>query len=127
MHRGGVENGEEPEQPRVPRLWGPEEEQHGVRGVGFGHVGRPPLPCGVQVREGVGDSDQLVAGQELGTPGRDTGPTLEQGDEALASVERAVEGGQVGDLQGDNHDPDGADGDVDARVGRRRRCGRLPP
>jgi hypothetical protein len=96
----------------------PEEEQHRIGGVALGYVGRPRLPSCVEVGEGVSDSDQLVPGQELGSPGRNTGPTLQQGDKAFASIERAVEGWQVGDLQGHDDHPYGAHGDVDARVGR---------
>ena len=55
--------------------------------------------------------------RSLGTPCGHAGPALEQGNEALASVERAVESGQVRDLKRDNDDPDGANGDIHGRVG----------
>ena len=78
--------------------------------VALGDVGRPPLPLGEEAGQVVDGADELVADQELGPPGRGPGPALEQGDQRLAAVVGRVQGGQVGDLEGDQHQA-GAGGD----------------
>ena len=55
-----------------------------------------------------------MADQQLRTPRWLAGAAFEQRDQSLAPVEGAVDRGQVGDLERDDHDPDGADRDVDA-------------
>ena len=98
---GGVHDGQQADDPRVLGPGRPQVEQRRIGRVAFGDVGRPPLPLGEQAGQVVDAADQLVADEELGPPGRRAGPALEQGDQCLAAVVGGVQGGQVGDLEGD--------------------------
>ena len=59
--------------------------------LALGQVGRPRLPRGVELGQGVGDADELVADQDLWPPRWYTGPTVARrsGDCATGTVVRA--------------------------------------
>ncbi len=103
----GVQHGQQGGDPGGlgPRRAEPDQRQ--VGGVALGHVRGPSFPLGVQVRHRVDGGHTRAqpvvgAGQQLRPPGRHPGPGVQQRDLSLAPVERRVQGGQVGDLQGDD-------------------------
>ena len=98
--------------------------------MAFRHVGRPALPSGVQIGQGVEGGHARPEGvvgssQQFGTPGGDTGPGVEQRHLGLPAVEGPVQGRQVGDLQRDD-DQAGRGGDVDNDLGSAARRDREP-
>src|ERR1700722_20060825 len=84
----------------------------------LGHLTRPDLPVRIQLGQGIVDSHQLMAGQQFPSPGRYAGAALEHRHQWLATTERGVEGRQIGDLEGDDHDPGSTGGDIESDVGR---------
>ena len=64
-----------------------------------------------------------MADEDLGTPRRLSGAAREHRDERLATVERRVQRGQVGDLEGDDDEPGRAGQDHDGVVREACRAG----
>ena len=125
---------EQREDPGEARLGRAEPEQHGIGDVALGEVGGPQLPVAVKRGQSIGDPHELVAHEDLGSPGRHPGAALHQGDERLATVEGLVDRRQVTDLEGDG-DRSGRPGENDedvvaparSRARGRRRTARPPP
>jgi hypothetical protein len=78
MHCRAIEYGEQPEEPGEPGLGGAKQQKNGVGGVALGDIGSPLLPVGIKVWQRIGDADELVAGKQLGTPGRSASSAFQQ-------------------------------------------------
>ena len=90
--------------------------------MALGDRRRPTLPVGVERGKFVDAVQQVVAGQDLGTPGRSARTGGEERDFRLPRGEGAVEGGEIGDLQGHDQQTDTRGDDLD-RPGPRSRVG----
>ena len=99
VQRGRVHHGHQADQPAARRNRGTEPDQPGVVGVALRHRGSPALPVRVQRRQLVHRVEPVVAGEDLGTPGRIPRPRLQQRHLGLAGGELRVERRQVGDLE----------------------------
>src|SRR5665213_682274 len=63
LHRTGVEDRQETDDPVEPRLGRTKEQQHRIRHVALGHLGGPLLPVGVELGQRVIDTDELMASE----------------------------------------------------------------
>src|SRR2546427_6436258 len=85
--------------------------------MALGHVGRPALPGLVEGFELLERAHQVRPRQQLRPPGGLARTHVEEGDVRLTAVERVVERGQVGDLEGDHDEAGGGGEEVDPEAG----------